>query len=308
MREFIYNMYGRIAIALLVVALQLVAVEVSAQYYPERRMVREGNDLFSGRNYRSSLERYNSALEADSTNYAALYNRANAYYHTLASGMADSTMSYEISNAHFERIANDELLDERQRAEVLRNLGQSLFGQERYEAALNAFRQSLLLNPDDEECRYDYILTKRIVDQKRAAENQQQQQNDQQSEGNDQQQSDQQSEGNDQQQSDQQSEGDDQQQSDQQSEGNDPEGDNESNGEDDNESNGEDEQESEQDSEQGEDEHDEEDGEQPAPSEPQEITADQERMLDAIQAEEDRTQDRLREAREAIVRPGQKNW
>lgn len=292
MREFIYNMYGRIAIALLVVALQLMAVEVSAQYYPERRMVREGNDLFSGRNYRSSLERYNSALEADSTNYAALYNRANAYYHTLASGMADSTMSYEISNAHFERIANDELLDERQRAEVLRNLGQSLFGQERYEAALNAFRESLLLNPDDEECRYDYILTKRIVDQKRAAENQQQQQNDQQNEGNDQQQNDQQNEGND------------QQQSDQQSEGNDPEGDNESNGEGDNESNGEDEQESEQ----GEDEHDEEDGEQPAPSEPQEITADQERMLDAIQAEEDRTQDRLREAREAIVRPGQKNW
>lgn len=289
-------MYGRIAIALLVVALQLVAVEVSAQYYPERRMVREGNDLFSGRNYRSSLERYNSALEADSTNYAALYNRANAYYHTLASSMADSTMSYEISNAHFERIANDELLDERQRAEVLRNLGQSLFGQERYEAALNAFRESLLLNPDDEECRYDYILTKRIVDQKRAAENQQQQQNDQQNEGNDQQQNDQQN--------DQQNEGNDQQQSDQQSEGNDPEGDNESNGEGDNESNGEDEQESEQ----GEDEHDEEDDEQPAPSEPQEITADQERMLDAIQAEEDRTQDRLREAREAIVRPGQKNW
>lgn len=292
-------MYGRIAIALLVVALQLVAVEVSAQYYPERHMVREGNDLFSGRNYRSSLERYNSALEADSANYAALYNRANAYYHTLASGMADSTMSYEISNAHFERIANDELLDERQRAEVLRNLGQSLFGQERYEAALNAFRQSLLLNPDDEECRYDYILTKRIVDQKRAAENQQQQQNDQQSKGNDQQQNDPQSEGNDQQQSDPQSEGDDQQQSDQQSEGDDPEGDNESNGEEeqegDNESN-------------GEDENEEEDGEQPAPSEPQEITADQERMLDAIQAEEDRTQDRLREAREAIVRPGQKNW
>lgn len=300
MREFIYNMYGRIAIALLVVALQLVAVEVSAQYYPERRMVREGNDLFSGRNYRSSLERYNSALEADSTNYAALYNRANAYYHTLASSMADSTMSYEISNAHFERIANDELLDERQRAEVLRNLGQSLFGQERYEAALNAFRESLLLNPDDEECRYDYILTKRIVDQKRAAENQQQQQNDQQN--------DQQNEGNDQQQNDQQNEGNDQQQSDQQSQSNDPEGDNESNGESEQESEQEGEQEDEQESEQGEDEHDEEDGEQPAPSEPQEITADQERMLDAIQAEEDRTQDRLREAREAIVRPGQKNW
>ena len=152
----------------MVVALQFAVNSLSAQYYPERRMVREGNELFEGRNYRSSLDRYTSALAADSANYAALYNRANAYYHTLANGMADSTMSYEISNQHFERIANDELLSEQQRAEVLRNLGQSLFGQERYEAALNSFRQSLLLNPDDQECRYDYILTKRIVDLKRA--------------------------------------------------------------------------------------------------------------------------------------------
>ena len=286
----------------MVVALQFAVNSLSAQYYPERRMVREGNELFEGRNYRSSLDRYTSALAADSANYAALYNRANAYYHTLANGMADSTMSYEISNQHFERIANDELLSEQQRAEVLRNLGQSLFGQERYEAALNSFRQSLLLNPDDQECRYDYILTKRIVDQKRAMENQQQeQQNDQQNEGEDQQQNDQQENG-----GDNQGEGEDQQQQ------NDEQGDQEDNGNDQSDSNGDDQSEEEDEEENSESESDgDEEGddeEQPSGAEPQEITADQERMLDAIQAEEDRTQDRLREAREALIRPGQKNW
>lgn len=288
----------------MVVALQFAVNSLSAQYYPERRMVREGNELFEGRNYRSSLDRYTSALAADSANYAALYNRANAYYHTLANGMADSTMSYEISNQHFERIANDELLSEQQRAEVLRNLGQSLFGQERYEAALNSFRQSLLLNPDDQECRYDYILTKRIVDQKRAMENQQQeqqQQNDQQNEGEDQQQNDQQENG-----GDNQGEGEDQQQQ------NDEQSDQEDNGNDQSDSNGDDQSQEEGEEENSESESDgDEEGdeqEQPSGAEPQEITADQERMLDAIQAEEDRTQDRLREAREALIRPGQKNW
>ena len=303
MREHTFRAYRVVAVVVMVVALQFAVNSLSAQYYPERRMVREGNELFEGRNYRSSLDRYTSALAADSANYAALYNRANAYYHTLANGMADSTMSYEISNQHFERIANDELLSEQQRAEVLRNLGQSLFGQERYEAALNSFRQSLLLNPDDQECRYDYILTKRIVDQKRAMENQQQeqQQNDQQNEGEDQQQNDEQENG-----GDNQGEGEEQQQQ------NDEQSDQEDNGNDQSDSNGDDQSEEEDEDENPESESDgDEEGdeqEQPSGAEPQEITADQERMLDAIQAEEDRTQDRLREAREALIRPGQKNW
>ena len=50
-----------------------------------------------------------------------------------------------------------------------------------YEAALNAFRESLRLNPDDKETKYDYVLTKRIVDQKRQQQqNQQNQDNNQQ--------------------------------------------------------------------------------------------------------------------------------
>ena len=43
-------------------------------------------------------------------------------------------------------------------------------------------------------------------------------------------------------------------------------------------------------------------------AEPKELNADQERMLNAIQAEEDKTQEKLKEGEKALVIPGKKNW
>ena len=42
--------------------------------------------------------------------------------------------------------------------------------------------------------------------------------------------------------------------------------------------------------------------------EPKELNADQERMLNAIQAEEDKTQEKLKEGEKVLVVPGKKNW
>ena len=155
-----------------------------AQYYPERRLVREGNEQFERLNYRNALNRYNEALEHDTTKYESLYNRANAYLQNMLANPADTTLKGEVANTLFEQIAADELLTKERRAEVLRNLGEGLFLQQNYEAALNSFRESLKLNPADREVKHNYILTKRIVDQKR----QQQQQNQQNNQNQDQQQ------------------------------------------------------------------------------------------------------------------------
>ena len=112
------------------------ATEVAAQHHPERGLVREGNEDFARRNYRSSYNRYNEALEHDSTCYEALYNRANGYHHLRRSNTQDSTLTAEVGFRHFERIAADTLLTAQQRGEVLRNLGESLFSEAKYEAAL----------------------------------------------------------------------------------------------------------------------------------------------------------------------------
>lgn len=278
---------------LVTTALMLFTAGVAmAQYYPERRLVREGNEQFERLNYRNALNRYNEALEHDTTKYESLYNRANAYLQNMLANPADTTLKGEVANTLFEQIAADELLTKERRAEVLRNLGEGLFLQQNYEAALNSFRESLKLNPADREVKYNYILTKRIVDQKR----QQQQQNQQNNQNQDQQQNQDQNQNN---------EGNNDQNQDQ----NQPENNENNQDKNDNQNNESDQNEDSQNKDNNQDnkgDEEEQEGEAPPPSG---ISRDeQERMLDAIQAQEDKTNEKLKEGEKAYIIPGKKNW
>ena len=286
---------------LVTTALMLFTAGVAmAQYYPERRLVREGNEQFERLNYRNALNRYNEALEHDTTKYESLYNRANAYLQNMLANPADTTLKGEVANTLFEQIAADELLTKERRAEVLRNLGEGLFLQQNYEAALNSFRESLKLNPADREVKHNYILTKRIVDQKR----QQQQQNQQNNQNQDQQQNqdqNQNNEGNNHQNNNQQNN-----QNNKQDEPENNENSNNDNqgNEGDNDQNEKPEDENDNGDQKGDEE--EQEGEAPPPSG---ISRDeQERMLDAIQAQEDKTNEKLKEGEKAYIIPGKKNW
>ena len=252
-----------------------------AQYYPERKLVRDGNKQFEARNYNNSLKKYDEAYLKDSTKYEVLYNRANGYYQKKANTPNDAELTYETSNALYEKIAADTLLTDVQRAEIYRNLGETLFSQQEYEAALNTFRESLRLNPADKETKYNYVLTKRIVDQKRNQEQQEQQQQE------------------DQQDNDKEQD-DDKKNNDQQPEGGDG-----------NDQNDDQQQPQEQPQEQPENGDNPEQDEQPEGGEqPNEegATPEQERMLDIIQGEEDKTQDKLKDAKQGAVIYGKKNW
>lgn len=278
---------------LVTTALMLFTAGVAmAQYYPERRLVREGNEQFERLNYRNALNRYNEALEHDTTKYESLYNRANAYLQNMLANPADTTLKGEVANTLFEQIAADELLTKERRAEVLRNLGEGLFLQQNYEAALNSFRESLKLNPADREVKHNYILTKRIVDQKR----QQQQQNQQNNQNQDQQQNQDQNQNN---------EGNNDQNQDQ----NQPENNENNQDKNDNQNNEGDQNEDSQNKDNNQDnkgDEEEQEGEAPPPSG---ISRDeQERMLDAIQAQEDKTNEKLKEGEKAYIIPGKKNW
>ena len=250
-----------------------------AQLLPERKLVRQGNEQFERRNFNNSLNRYNEALEHAPHSYEAQYNRANAYLQLKLDNPQDSTFSFEISNRYFEQIASNKSLTPEQRGEVLRNLGESLFMQEEYESALNAFRESLKLHPEDAETKRNYVLTKRIVDQKRKQQEQQQNQ--------DQQQQDQQ-QNQDNQQNNNQNQNNDQQQP--KNEGNDDQNKPEE------QNDGGDEPKSEEQPQSG---------EQPKS---EGLNREQERMLDVIQGEEDKTQDKLKDAKQGAVVFGKKNW
>ena len=275
-----------------------------AQYYPERKLVRDGNKQFEARNYNNSLKKYDEAYLKDSTKYEVLYNRANGYYQKKANTPNDAELTYETSNALYEKIAADTLLTDVQRAEIYRNLGETLFLQQEYEAALNTFRESLRLNPADKETKYNYVLTKRIVDQMRASQNQNQNQNQDQNQNQNQDQN--QNQNQDQNgggENDQNNENSDQNQDKNNQQGNNQQ--DKQNGQGENDPKEQEGENNPNDGNNGEGDNDEQQGGAP---QPKELSPDKERLLDAIQAEEDKTQDKLGDEKKAVIIPGKKNW
>lgn len=240
---------------------------VSAQRMPERSAVRSGNRQFNKGNYEESIERYGKALELAPGLFEATYDLGNALYKAERYDQAEQTMR---------QAAADTLRTEKERAEAFYNLGNAQFRQKKYKEALESYKQSLRLDPSDMETKYNYAYTKKLLDdQQNGGGGQDQQQNqDQQN-----QQNQQNNENSDKQENpDDGQQNPDEQQNDSQQQPSEPQ--------------------------QGDD--DERQGEpQPVPAGISE--QEQEQMLDAIQAQEDRTQEKLKEKRGAVVRGG-KNW
>ena len=299
--------YVNICVMLLVMTLSTLCVEsLSAQNHKERKVVREGNEAFKAGDYRQSLDLYNEALGIAPNCIEATYNRANAYHHVMrTSDGSDSTITWQQSNKYYEDMIGDGRLSDAQRAEVLRNVGESLMSQQEYEAALNAFRESLLLNPDDGETKYNYVLAKRIVDQKRQ-QNQQQNQNQNQNQDQDQQQDQDQNQGGDQNQDqNQDQQKDDNQKDDNQKDGDDKKDDNQK---DDNQKDGDDKKEGDKKQNGNDNQDDNNPPKNEGGNKPKGLSDEQERLLDAIQGEENKTQEKLNEGAAATYAPGKKNW
>ncbi|WP_301958064.1 tetratricopeptide repeat protein [uncultured Alistipes sp.] len=252
----------------------LTATAAGAQQMPERSLVRKGNRQYAKGNYEESIRRYEQALEAVPGQFEATYDLGNALYKAERFDRAEQTLR---------QAAADTLRPETELAEAYYNLGNAQFKQQKYKEALESYKQSLRLNPSDMEAKYNYAYTKRLLDQDQNGgggndqQNQDQNQNRNQDRNQQGQQNPQQGQGRQDPQQGQQDrkdpgqDGNPQQQPPQSDKG-----------------------------EQG----DAQGSPQQAPGiSPQE----QEQILDAIQAQEDKTQEKLKEKRGVVVR-GRKNW
>ena len=229
-----------------IVVLLLVCGEVSAQQMRERGLVRKGNREFKREQFEKSVDSYQRALQHDTTCFEAKYDLASALYRTERYDKAEKTLL---------SIVGDSTRTELERGEVAYNLGNTQFAQQKYKEALSSYRQAMRCNPNDEDAKFNYAFTKRLIQQQ---EQQQQQQNQDQNKDN----------------QDKQNNQDQQNQQDQQQPQN---------------QDGKEEQEG---------------GQRPEGA----MTPEQqEALLQAIQAEEDKTQDKLKEKKGVLIR-GSKNW
>lgn len=141
--------FGYIAIALLCASL---CTEMSAQV--DRRDVRAGNRQYRKGEYKEADISFRKALVKDSTSVAANYNLAAALYRQG---------SYDEAGKVMERISGTAPLTAKA-ADYHYNKGDIALALKDYAGAVEAFRQSLLLNPQDIDAKENYIYAKKMLD------------------------------------------------------------------------------------------------------------------------------------------------
>jgi Ca-activated chloride channel family protein len=151
------SLFSRKPVATLI--LLLMVVSVSAQ--SDRQYVRQGNKQFQAGDYANAEVSYRKALEKNDRNPQALYNLGNA----LLAQNKDSA-----AVAEFEKSTKVET-NELRKSMAFHNMGVVCQRHKMFGEAIEAYKQSLRLNPHDDETRYNLELCKR--QQKQQQQNQQ---------------------------------------------------------------------------------------------------------------------------------------
>ena len=126
---------------------------VSAQE-SDRRDVRRGNREFRDGNYREAAVEYQKALLRDSTSFAASYNLANALYRMENWQEARSVLDSVSKAAEVSGHASDYWYNSGNTAATLKD----------WQAAVDAYKESLLRNPGDLEAKENYIYAKEMLE------------------------------------------------------------------------------------------------------------------------------------------------
>ena len=143
---------------------------LTAQAQTDRQYLRQGNKQFRAGNYADAEVSYRKALEKNDRNPQVLFNLGNS----LMAQRKDSAAIVE-----FERATKIETTPLR-KSMSYHNMGVICQQHQMWGEAIEAYKQSLRLNPNDDETRYNLQLCKHQQKKQQQNQNQQQQKQDQQ--------------------------------------------------------------------------------------------------------------------------------
>lgn len=105
--------------------------------------IRRGNELYKQKNYEGSQQEYNKALATDPKNATANYNNGNAQFR--ANKQDESIQSYDNTI--------DNSTDKTVREKAFYNKGVALSKQQKLQESINAWKESLKLDANDNDAR-----------------------------------------------------------------------------------------------------------------------------------------------------------
>lgn len=165
----------RLRFALLVMPGLCVALSASAQKYPERSTIRSGNKQYEKGDYVGAEVSYRRALEQNPRSGEAAFNLVDALY---KQELYDEAAQVAV------QVAADSS-DTGRMAKAYYNQGNALFQQRKLKEALEAYKSSLRLNPADQEAKFNLAYTKKLLEQDKDNQDQQNDKNQDQDQQND---------------------------------------------------------------------------------------------------------------------------
>jgi len=113
-----------------------------------------GDKYYNNQEYYLAEEQYRKAREEEKE-IKATFNLGNTVY--LQERYEEAVDHFETATA----LADNEI----QRSNAYYNLGNALFQNQKVEEALDAFKEAVVLNPENEEAKYNLLVTKQILKQ-----------------------------------------------------------------------------------------------------------------------------------------------
>ena len=168
------SLFGRGGKVLTVLAALLVLSPAILSAQSDRSEVRAGNRDFKKGQYREAEIDYKRALIADSASVTAKYNLGNALY---------KAESYNEAELYFKDLGDTlKNLSKSKASDYFHNSGNLALKQKKYQEAVEAFKESLRLEPDNFETKSNLAYAQKMLkdqQQNQQSQNQQQQQQDQ---------------------------------------------------------------------------------------------------------------------------------
>lgn len=167
----------------------------------ERRAVSQGNELFREGHYLEAGEKYREALKIDPSSKEALYNLGLTYIRRAGVAQSDSLRAQLVKTGAeaMQTVAQASKEKPSLAADAMFNLGNIAFNSEDYANAVQMYKSSLRIRPEDENTRRNLCIAQKKLKQNEDNQNKDDQKDDQKDDENNDQNKDQQ----DQQQKDQ---------------------------------------------------------------------------------------------------------
>ncbi len=124
--------------------------------------IRKGNEQYIKEKFNEAEINYRKSLELDNKSHKAVFNLGDALY---------KQEQYDKAAQEFVSIANQKIDDETT-SKAYHNLGNSFFKSKKLQESIDAYKNSLRLNPKDMDTKYNLEYARRLLQQQQQQKNQ----------------------------------------------------------------------------------------------------------------------------------------